>query len=882
MSDQDLLAAARLFQSSNPEVSRRLHLIRPRTRMAAAGETIFAPGDAADCIFLVAAAHEGAQGVPEPLVQVRLTRDATERAVRLVRVVRGDVFGEAELVAAGLDPRPGARTTSARALTAARLIALPWSDLADLFDLDPAIRTRFLKLASRRLVDAVWAQHSRGNEDPDIVLADWLVELAADLGVPASNRVSFPRRLSQTEIAEELGVSRETISRRLKEWERAGLVASSAGGLEITDYARLVRISGLQAGRDRTALSHAVADVGAEIDRGDLVNARNIALDMLRYFPSSPQLLHLLALAAARSGDRDEAIAILRGVRLTPEGDLEALKGRVTRALKNPFVSMERIATDEWIDEAFEDDEEEGREAADARLVERLTADLAALEARILKDRAFAGAEPDAAAAAGSGDAYAAIWRRLGSWYGGVNAASMALAAGKAEEARRLAGEVLARLPDRPTQYWAAATAAEALLVSGERKRGLKMLAQAAEAADASDAHKASTALQLKRLAPRLDLDMGEVIAALQVKSVALVTGHLFRGAEMDLAAQAEAGAAIRAAAEAIFRERKVGNLFGALACGSDIVVAEAALDAGIPFHAVIPFPLTRFTEMSVAIGDPEGAAGHWQGRFDDVLQRAASLTLMDDETPRERDLDGYFFYGFRFAVGLALMRAEALMAECRLIAVTDGAEAKNVAGSNRAVADWLDAGRPLDSIAFPFNRRTPAGRGRGASSFRPVVFLWDSAGGRADKHALKAVGIAKNKDFAAVERTSRVGGAGTAIVVPAFEDALAFARTCAAWTGKDDAALRVICDFGPALGADMKPDARMVARLRAGSDLPGFPPGRVLATQSFAAQAMMTLGDGIEVNAVGRTEEARDGDGARARRRPTLPVYRVSPRASN
>ena len=256
------------------------------------------------------------------------------------------------------------------------------------------IRTRFLKLATRRLLDAVTAQHSHGHEDPDIVLADWLVEFAADLGAAASNRVAFPKKLNQSEIAEELGVSRETISRRLKEWERSGLVTSSAAGLEIVDYSRLVRIASLRAGRDRGALGRAVADVTAEIDSGDLVNARNIAADMLRYFPSSPELLHAMALAAARSGDREEAIAILKGALLTPKGDLEALRERVRRAIKNPFAAMERIAADEWIGEAFED-EDDGVASAEiaSREAERLSADFGALEARLLKDLAFAAGD---------------------------------------------------------------------------------------------------------------------------------------------------------------------------------------------------------------------------------------------------------------------------------------------------------------------------------------------------------------------------------------------------------------------------------------------------------------------------------------------------------
>lgn len=868
--DNDALLSARLFQSSNPEVARRLASLRLSARAYAPGEAIFEAGDPADCVYLLAAVKETGERASEPLVQVQLSADASGRAARLTRVVRSDVFGETELLAAGLDPKPSARVSAARALTPARAVALHWRELAELFALEPAIRTRLVRLAARRLLDALAAEHSQSREDPDIVLADWLVELAADLGDAHSNRVRFPKKLSQTEIASELGVSRETVSRRLKEWERAGLIGSTAGGLEIVDYRRLVRIAGLRSGRDRAALSRAVADVAAEIDRGDLIAARNIGADMLRWFPSSPELLHLVALAAARSGDREEAIAVLKGARLTPDGDLGALRERVMRALKNPFLTPDRL-TDEWVDEAFDDEEEA---VGDVRVVEALVGDLAALEARLLKDLAFeasAGAEPKLAAQ--SGKAYAAIWRRIGSWYAGINASAMALVAGNAKEARALAAEVLKRLPDKPTDYWAAATRAEALLISGDKSGGEEALKRAAVAADATDSSRASTMLQLRRLAPALGLDVAKAAADLGVRSVALVTGHLFRGAEMDASTQAEAAAAIRAEAERVFEEQNVGNVFGALACGSDIVIAEAALDLGIPFHAVLPFPIDRYAELSVVIGDTEGVVP-WRKRFDDVLEQAASLTLIDDELPLDRDLDGHFFYGFRFLAGAAMLRADVLQAECRLVAVTDGSKSKNVAGASRAVADWLNAGRPLDPIAYPFVRKAQIGRARGATAFRPVVLVWDVSGGRADEAAVKKAGVAKQKDFAVVARSSRTGGEGTAIVAPSLEAAISLAEKLAGEKGGD--ALRVICDFGPVLGADGTPDSKMIARLKAGSDLPGFPAGRPLATLTFAAPAVAEFGARLDVRAVGRTEEGRDGEG-RARRRSGLPVYRLA-----
>jgi hypothetical protein len=230
---------------------------------------------------------------------------------------------------------------------------------------------------------------------------------------------------------------------------------------------------------------------------------------------------------------------------------------------------------------------------------------------------------------------------------------------------------------------------------------------------------------------------------------------------------------------------------------------------------------------------------------------------------------------------GQALMRANLLQAQCRLIAASDGAGAGSLGGTGQVVADWAAAGRPVDTIVFPHPRKPPGpARARGGSSFRAVVLVWDIADTRADRATVRA--LLKSKQFAAgksefqvVERASRVGGEGTAVIAPSLEAAMRFADACAA--ANNASGLRIVCDFGPVLGADMKPDERMIARLKAGSDMPGFPVGRPLATLTFAAQAVADFGARLDVRAVGRTEETKGDADTKARRKSGLPVYRVS-----
>ena len=141
--------------------------------------------------------------------------------------------------------------------------------------------------------------------------------------------------------------------------------------------------------------------------------------------------------------------------------------------------------------------------------------------------------------------------------YAGINAASMALASGDAEEARRLAKEIARPLSNSSGRYWDAATLRGGA-AHRRRPRGRHGGAEARRRRpDATDSSRASTALQFRRLAPLLKLDIRETSEVLGIKSVALITGHLFRAGEMDAASQAAAGKAVRAQAEAILAEHE-------------------------------------------------------------------------------------------------------------------------------------------------------------------------------------------------------------------------------------------------------------------------------------------------------------------------------------
>jgi len=861
-------------------------------RAIATGEHVFRPGDSVDAIyFLLDARMSGRELDVDPLIQVELTPSANMRPLRFDRVVHGDIFGEIELLEQGLAPRGAKRSTLAVAITPGTVVPLPLSLLSAMIEQDGLIRDRLVGLGSKRLITALKQQHDKVRTHPDLLLADWLVELSADIGVAEGNRVRFRRKIPQSDIAADLGVSRETISRRLNEWERSGLLRTGARRqqIEILDYQRISRLASLHSNRSREVLERTVKDIDMAIAGGDLIRARNIGLDIVRHYPSSPELHHRIALAAARGGDVRGALELLSRSGLPIDEDLSTLEDTVRKARKSPFVPMRRLIDDPWIEDGFgEDEPAQGARSAsdkgDAQIEAQLFEDLAALHARLLKERAFAAtrAADRRKWALASFHAYNALFEHRRGYYPGINAATMALVGGDQSKACRIAENLIASLQPDATDFWQLATLAEALLICGKQTDAKAALARARVSGSANDGAKASTILQFRRLTTVLDYDPEIFVTELSPHNVAVISGHMFLGSEMDEVMQSEAEAAIRQQALELFAKHNIGFVYGALACGADIILAETALEHGAEFNAVLPFSASRFIETSVKPGDPPDAPGKWEKRLRAILDGrngAHSLTVMDSMNPIDRDLDGYLFYGFRHAAGSALQRATLLQTQCRLISISDGKCADNVAGTNQTITEWRAGGRPFDLIRFPYTRPPRIPRERPPTVFRPAVFLWHATpDAKDDKNSFRRLVKSADKGLVPIERTLRDGRRGLCLVAATTQEALTTAFSVAEQANSAKGAIRIICDFGPVLGRNLKPDKKQIARLQAADDLPGLPSNCVLATETCAAQVKFDLGDDVLLTPVGRAEVCPGDDADRQviRSRPSLPIYTI------
>jgi CRP-like cAMP-binding protein len=223
------VAGSALMRGTGGEALALIKRARLQLRAQSAGECVFRPGDPADAIYLLLGARGSGEALRvDPLVQIEFKPPSGKRTLRFERIVLGEVFGELELLEQGLAAKAAKRTTSAFALTPSSVVPLPLTLVGALLDADPLFRARLTRIGAQRLLATLMQEHDRVHAFPDVLLADWLVELSADIGIAEGNRVRFPRKIAQEHIAADLGVSRETISRRLNEWERSGLLRTRA------------------------------------------------------------------------------------------------------------------------------------------------------------------------------------------------------------------------------------------------------------------------------------------------------------------------------------------------------------------------------------------------------------------------------------------------------------------------------------------------------------------------------------------------------------------------------------------------------------------------------------------------------------------------------
>ena len=330
------------------------------------------------------------------------------------------------------------------------------------------------------------------------------------------------------------------------------------------------------------------------------------------------------------------------------------------------------------------------------RVDEISSEDAIALKGRLLKDLAVrtSGAE-QVDLFRQSSEAYREAFRLSDGYFSGINAATTSFLAGDEDDARLLAAAI-ARRPDvsDPHDYFAAASGAEAKLVCGEVEQATALFAEARRRPDASPGMVASTARQVALIAGRLsagEIQRRALLESIRPTPVIHYCGHMF-------AAGWQQENQITEEVRSILDEADVLVGYGQLACGADILIAEALLDRGGELHVVLPFAEEDFIKSSVAVGGAE-----WISRYEKARDAASSVTFAT-QMQWVND-DQQFSYCAKLVMGLAQLRASVMQADTFQLAVWDGQPTAAIAGTAAHCAEWAELGGQSRVISVPKDR---------------------------------------------------------------------------------------------------------------------------------------------------------------------------------
>ncbi|MGO9199274.1 MAG: TRAFs-binding domain-containing protein [Limisphaerales bacterium] len=299
---------------------------------------------------------------------------------------------------------------------------------------------------------------------------------------------------------------------------------------------------------------------------------------------------------------------------------------------------------------------------------------------------------------------YKEAYARTGSYYSGINLATLLRLAGNQAQALSLAREIQKLLlrfePGRASsveeQFWRRASLAEASLLLGQTAEARSLYRSVVQ--EFCGRHIGAILRvreQASRLADTLLGDPQALAGCFDLGQVAAFAGHMFdqpgrRQPRLPYAAEPE----LRALVEAALRRLDVRYGYSSLASGADLLFAEALLARQGQLHLVLPFQPEEFIAVSVNVVP----GVDFRPRFQAVLDRAASVSLLSD-WPSSHDAVAFIF-AFRVLNGLALIKSRLSGLPLVPVAVWDGRPCDGGGGVEGFVQSWRSYG--LQPVIVP------------------------------------------------------------------------------------------------------------------------------------------------------------------------------------
>jgi CRP/FNR family transcriptional regulator, cyclic AMP receptor protein len=218
-----VLASVPLFVGLDDETASALASALT-TRAVVRGHVVFQEGEKGDRLFVVL---DG---------KIKISRAAADGRENLLAVLGpGEMFGELSLF------DPGPRTATATAITESTLASLDHDDLRPLLLAQPTVAAQFLRALAERLRRTNEAMADLVFSDVPGRVAKALLDLAERFGDESSDGVLVRHDLTQEELAQLVGASRETVNKALSEFANRGWIRLEGRSVLLLDRARLAR-----------------------------------------------------------------------------------------------------------------------------------------------------------------------------------------------------------------------------------------------------------------------------------------------------------------------------------------------------------------------------------------------------------------------------------------------------------------------------------------------------------------------------------------------------------------------------------------------------------------------------------------------------------------
>jgi len=219
----EVLAKAGLFQGVSPQDAEALaaqfdYLQVPR------GSVVFSEGEPGDSLYIVLAG------------KIKLGRRTADGRENLVAVMGpSDQFGELSLF------DPGPRTSTAVAVTEVRLARMSKSALRTWITERPQIAEQLLRVLARRLRRTNAMLGDLIFTDVPGRVAKQLLQLSQSFGTVENGQLRVTHDLTQEELAQLVGASRETVNKALADFAHRGWIRLEGKTVLILDRDRLAR-----------------------------------------------------------------------------------------------------------------------------------------------------------------------------------------------------------------------------------------------------------------------------------------------------------------------------------------------------------------------------------------------------------------------------------------------------------------------------------------------------------------------------------------------------------------------------------------------------------------------------------------------------------------